>query len=1550
MLKEERNTGGNQTLDILINILAEQSNTFPVNKYENKSNLNHGLIEKLKEWSHSISRFVVAGNSCNIYINSYSSVASETLIASEKILSKYLKVTSVNLCLNLNKELMLSDNFLASFLPWAGEYMIHQDFAVFSLLLNDIKAKSKSNLIQLSVSASQRKIFSPDNCKLIEDFYLNRLGIEVQLDINVDNQRDSATSIFNNLREESFYNFTREQYNQSIEEDLLAGSKKVIKKIDEHGDLISEVIEVKTIPGDKNAEDNESPTDTNSSKRNKSNSSQKDNKKIFYRRSPNHVYGRLDSRLELIKDLRTLDSESGRVSVYGKVAFYEEKLVSNNTRVLIKFAIHGESGALTCLLFLNDPAQAASFHDKVKDGVYVRADLDVSYDGKFTKDLQGFVRGIELAEGPEPRKDNAPVKRVELHMHTNLSERDGISRTRDLVNLADSFNMPAVAITDHGVVQAYPEAADQLAKLRAQGSQMKLIYGCEIYFMDDGDAVAYGFRDLDIDSRIVDVRIITTGDNVKTDRILACYALEFVRSANSSTFEAGNRFMTYFNPEIDLNPEMLSELNIKKEDIETAPKSLEAVSMLHDFIGDAAVSSEQGLDILGFLRYEAYRTPNYDDPRDKFNPTFIDIPSVKRIFAEEVSAILKEDFATAEELPEVYRSNYSSALTFIKVWEKHDFIPLRELNILAGQDSFAKVTEYKNKPYHGIILVQDALGLYNLYRLISESHVRYFKNRPRMPKSLIKYLRQGMFLGTSCEAGQALRRIRQIYIETEGDFEKSKEILKNDLNIQEKMAIYDYLEIQPLGNNLFMLDKPNNYVDSLEDIINLNKLVLYLAELCGKMVVATCDAHFLNKEDVIYREILQASAGFDTNENPTVLYLRTTEEMLKEFYYLDDDLAYEIVVTNTNKIAAQVSEDILPFPPSNYPPEIETAPQEVKSITWDRCNELYDGKDGIPEIITSRVERELSSIIDNGFSVMYYISHKLVKHTNDDGYIVGSRGSVGSSFVAYLCGITEVNPLPPHYVCHNCKYSEFTDPNAYGSGFDLPEKNCPECSELLFGEGQNIPFETFLGFNGDKEPDIDLNFSGEYQPFAHQFIIDMFGASHTFRAGTITSYAEKNAIGLVRNYAEKTDTFMTKAEAEKLALGLNGIKRSTGQHPGGVVVIPKDREIYDFTPIQYPANNTDAAMTTTHFDFNSMHDTILKLDILGHDDPQVLKVMSDISGLDIMSIPVPDKDVMRIFESSEVLGIPLGTTPDNCGTLGIPEMGTLMARDMIKETSPSSFFDLVQLMGLSHGTDVWQNNAQDLIRSGTCTLDEVIGCRDGIMTSLIAWGLDPFASFQIMEKVRKGKGLTPEHEAMMIENNVPEWYIKSCKKIKYMFPKAHAAAYVISALRIAWFKVHQPATYYAAFFSVRADEFDYALMNQPLEKITNMRASMRKNFHQLTDREQKIYYIIELVEEMMLRGISFAEIDIEEANARRFKVIDDKHIMPALNSINSISTTMANNIVEARSDGNGEFKSHKDLMTRSGLGQSAIKNLAENGILSHIPESAQITLFDMNKF
>ncbi len=1480
------------------------------------------LAKAFELWEHRIQGLYVESlDNLAIKLESAMPVAGRVLWELETYLETHLKIRQVSLYVHFSTEARDKADFLCRLLPWAAESLHEEGFGVFCLLLPQIKCESEGSTLSISLPKDQACILGRDHVKAMEHFYKERLGLEINVDLNLVRSQDPETG------------------GPILDLDLFCSDRDSI--IDHHVEKISREA---LLNGPEPPAPQAPPKPTYSGKANTS-------YKGRYQKSERHIWGRLDNRLDLTP-LDQLDDESGLVSVYGYVAQYESRLVSNNTRALVKFSIYGDRGGIACVLFLKNPEDEGALAEKISNGTYIRADLEVSYDGRFAKDLQGKVIGIEEADPPPPRQDFAMEKRVELHLHTNMSAKDGHSKPEDLVALAEQFGMPAIAITDHGNVQAFPKAQDVLDKLKAKGSNLKLILGSEVYLVDDGRGYfAYGAGDLPMGDSFVALDLETTGLDKDSCHIIEIGAVRFTRD-ESGHFYPGERFSTMVNPGVPI-PTKTTEITgitqamVDEEGIEPG----EALEKLHTFLGKDPIVGHNVLFDLGFLRYEAYRLVEYEEPKLKFNPLAIDTLPLARGLIEGLPSYSLDKVSQRLGVPlESHHRAVDDAIAagfiFDKLWADQGYMPLRDLNHKLGQKDLAYVKNYKTRPYHQILLAKNQLGLYNLYRLVSLSHIRYFKSRPRIPRSVLEYYRDGLIIGSACEAGEIFQAILATYKEAQGNYDKALALINDNKDLIKRARFYDYLEIQPLGNNNFMLEKEGNFVESEQDLMNLNRLVIALAEKAGRPVVATCDAHFLNEEDAIYREILQVGSGFDAQENPTKLYLRTTDEMLEEFSYLPEDLRYEVVVTNPRKIAESIDPRVRPFPKGTYPPQIAEASEDVEKWTWDKCKDLYE-KDGVilPEI-EERVEKELRSIIDNGFGIMYYIAAKLVKWTNNDGYIVGSRGSVGSSVVAFLCGISEVNPLPAHYACPKCHYVEFAPEGAYGSGFDLPEKACPCCGTPLNRDGQDIPFETFLGFNGDKQPDIDLNFSGEYQDKAHQHIVEMFGEDFTYRAGTIQGYGEKNAIGLVLKYAEEKGMFLTRTESQRLAEGLVGIKRTTGQHPGGIVVIPKDREIYDFTPIQNPADKEDVAMHTTHFDFSSMHDTILKLDILGHDDPTMLKVLSDMTGVKIEDIPIPDKKVMELFQSTAPLGIEPGTSPADSATLGLPELGTLLVRDMIKETKPTQFFDLVQLSGLSHGTDVWSGNAQDLIRQGTCTINEVIGCRDGIMTNLINWGLPSKDAFNIMEKVRKGKGLTEEHENLMVEKGVPAWYIESCKKIKYMFPKAHAAAYVISSLRVAYFKVYYPAAYYAAYFSVRADEFDYQVMCRPLAQISAQREEMFKNFHQLNTREQKIYYILELVEEMYLRGLDFAPLDIERAGASRFLVLDDKTLMPALNTLPSISTAMASAIVEAR-EKDGPFLNHEDLGRRAGLGPSAIASMVELGLLDHIPESAQISLFDM---
>lgn len=1360
--------------------------------------------------------------------------------------------------------------------------------------------------------------------------------------------------------------------------------------------------------------------DKNASSANNSNNKQRNKDYKAFKQPEGVVWGKMNSQVSLVP-MNSLNNETGQATIEGVVFAYESRPVSNGTKTLVKFCLSDKTNSIKCTAFMK-PSEAFDFDNLYKES-YIRILANIEYDAKYEKDLVAKVMGIQPVEQLQGKKDLTDVKRVELHAHTKMSSKDAVCDVKDLVSKAVEFGHEAIAITDHGVVQSFPEAREACKDARKKGKNIKIIYGMECYLVDDGRTVAYFCDENTLDRGYVAIKIVTTDINAGTDRILEFAAVLFEKN-DLDSYEPTKKL----HRKIDYDK--LGKCGNDDDAVNTAycEDAIQAMMELEEFISLRPVVSDEALRTAEFLRYEGFRTENEKCPRVKFFGALVDTSKVIEFLysndeakyeikqnihkAIEVffrnnsnisisSGIIKNNniisnnninigsngnnievdldnyeksFEKSEELQsalcgeidsDIFKEALSSGYTLDYVISDKKIQTLPQLNSLAGQISQDVFLHDTNSQYHCIILAKDQVGLYGIYRLVSESHLKYiFKERPRVPKSLMEFFKAGNLLGSACEAGEVFCDIMEHYDRNKCNYEDARIALSSSKVLQ-TAQFYDYLEIQPVGNNGFMLRTnerkgqvvPAKY-KSENDLISLNRLVIDLADLSGKITCATCDVHFLRPADSLYRGIMQNDMGYTDAKHQPPLYFRTTDEMLEEFSFLDPAKAQEIVVSNPRKIADMIQDDVKPFPEGTFPPVISTAASDVEQLTWDTATKMY-GRDGVvPELVRLRIEKELKSIIGNGFAVMYYIAHKLVKKSNDDGYLVGSRGSVGSSFVATLCGITEVNPLEPHYYCTECGFSEFYVNGEYQSGYDLPPRNCPHCEIPLARDGQDIPFETFLGFDGEKQPDIDLNFSSEYQPVAHKFIEEMFGCDHTFRAGTISGYAEKNAISIVNKYCIESNDNMTKAEILRLAMGLIGVKRTTGQHPGGIVVVPKERDVFDFTPVQCPADKTANGIITTHFDFNSLHDTILKLDILGHADPTMLKVLGDITGVDVIKIPVNDENVIKLFSSNEPLGLKFKTSSDS-GTLGLPELGTFMARGMIKDTKPSRFYDLVQLMGLSHGTDVWKGNAQDLIKEGTCTITEVIGCRDGIMTTLVHYGLDPKEAFNIMEKVRKGKGLTEQQENLMIENNVPKWYIESCKKIKYMFPKAHAAAYSISSLRIAWFKVYRKTHYYCAFFTVRADEFDGRIMCRGIETVKHYLERFQPSFRIKdkilikidgkeeefsSDKAQKMYYILELIEEMYARGVEFLPIDIYNSDATKFVYVTEDSIRPPLNVLPSLSDAVARNIVTAR-EKTERFLSREDFAKRAAIGDTMIKTLDLQGCLDDLPETTQIDLF-----
>ncbi len=1211
------------------------------------------------------------------------------------------------------------------------------------------------------------------------------------------------------------------------------------------------------------------------------------------------------------KDIKiiNLSPEINEIILDGKISNYDSRETKSGG-FLISFDIYDGSSSINIKAFLK-ANEYEEVHPKMKETKAVRITGTYEYNS-FSKEFGVIANSIEESTFDEvKRMDNAEEKRVELHMHTQMSQMDAVSSATDIIKTAIKWGHKAVAITDHGVAQAFPEA-----KKATKGSDIKVIYGVEAYLAPDKLTSTYN---INTDEKLDDLTycvldIETTGLSAQTDKITEFGIMKIKNGEVIDTFEC------FVNPEKPIPPKVVEVTHITDDMVKDAEPIDKVMPKVIEFCeGSVIVAHNANFDV-GFIRHNAKRLDI------EFNNPYIDtvalakmvFPDLKKFKLGVIADHLKIKVDVAHRALADVETLVAVFKVMLEELKKKEIYTLTEIDEKLSED-----VNFKALPvYHAIVLAANKTGLKNLYRLISDAHVTHFYKKPRMLKSLLEKYREGLILGSACEQGELFKAI------IDGKPEEDIEAIAD---------FYDYLEIQPIGNNMFMLR--NGMVPDIETLQNFNKKIVELGEKLNKLVVATCDVHFLNPEDEIYRRILQAGQGYDDADEQAPLYYRTTEEMLREFAYLGREKAYEVVVTNTSKIA-DMCDKVDPIADYKAAPNIDGCEETIRNITMNRAIELYGNP--LPEIVQARIEKELDSIIKNGFSVMYIIAQKLVKKSNEDGYLVGSRGSVGSSFVANMTGITEVNSLPPHYRCPNCKYSDFTDYNIK-NGFDLPDKECPKCGAQLAKDGMDIPFETFLGFDGDKEPDIDLNFSGEYQSKAHKYTEVIFGKGTTFKAGTIGTIAEKTAYGYVKKYYEERNIPVNSAEITRLAVGCTGVKRTSGQHPGGIIVVPMGNEIFEFCPVQHPADDTETDIVTTHFDYHSIDQNLLKLDILGHDDPTMIRMLQDITGVDPQTIPLDDKETMSIFSSTKALGVTPEQIRSEVGTFGVPEFGTKFVRGMLVDTKPTMFEELLRISGLSHGTDVWLNNAQTLINEGTIKLEDAICTRDDIMLYLIKQGLPPKPSFKIMESVRKGKGLTEEQEQMMNEYNVPEWYITSCKKIKYMFPKAHAAAYVTMAFRIAWFKVHIPLAYYASYFSIRADAFESDSMINGKEKVLNKMREIDMQGNGATQKDKDMYGVLEIVLEMYERGFEFLPIDLYKSDAKKF-VIEDGKIRPPLNSIGGLGTVAAENIQQARNTG-GTFMSIEELKLRAGVGKSTIELLKNTGCLKGMTESNQMSLF-----
>lgn len=1230
-----------------------------------------------------------------------------------------------------------------------------------------------------------------------------------------------------------------------------------------------------------------------------------------------------------------VQDEIGEVVVFGKVLSNEAIAMRNSDKLIIKFNFTDLTDTISAKLFLQQE-QWSEIESNLKAGCCIRLKGSALYD-RYDKEIGiGSIVGIKtIPNFIKKRTDNAPEKRVELHAHTMLSDMDAVVSPEALVKTAFAWGHPGIAITDHGVVQAFTEAnhAIDAKKLSDEDKErfkkFKIIYGMEAYLVDDVQEIIKKEKGQSILAPSVIFDIETTGFGARTDKIIEIGAVKVVDG------EITDRFSTFINPKVPIPADIEALTHITDDMVMSYPEIDVILPQFLEFCKDCILVAHNASFDTGFISAKA------EELSLAYDFTVVDTVGLARILLPNLSkyklnVVAKELGISLENHHRAVDDAEATAgiyLKFIQMLQERDIKTLADVKSIAHLSPEA----IKKMPtYHCILLCKNDVGRVNLYQMVSSSHIDYFQRRPRIPKSLLMEKREGILVGSACEAGELFQALLR---------EQPPE------EITRLCEFYDYYEIQPLGNNQFMIESEKiENVTSEADLIRLNKRIIELGEQFNKLVVATCDVHFLNQEDEVYRRIIMSAKGFEDADKQAPLYFRTTEEMLKEFEYLGPEKANEAVIKNPNTILNMI-EKISPVRPDKCPPVIENSDETLRSICYSKAHSMYGEK--LPEIVEQRLEHELNSIIKNGFAVMYIIAQKLVWKSNEDGYLVGSRGSVGSSFAATMSGITEVNPLPAHYYCTSCFYSDFDSEEVKASqkqgicGFDLPDRVCPVCGEKLKKDGNDIPFETFLGFYGDKEPDIDLNFSGEYQSKAHDYTEVIFGKGQTYRAGTIGTLADKTAYGYVLKYDEEHGTHHRRAEIERISSGCVGVRRTTGQHPGGIIVLPLGQEINTFTPVQRPANDMTTKTVTTHFDYHSIDHNLLKLDILGHDDPTMIRRLEDMTGLDAKTIPMDDEKVISLFHSTEALGItPADIGGCDLGSLGLPELGTDFVMQMLRETKPKRFSDMIRISGLSHGTNVWTNNAQELIKEGKCTLESAICTRDDIMTFLIYQGLESGLAFKIMESVRKGKGLTEDMEKAMLDKGIPDWYIWSCKRIEYMFPKAHACAYVMMAFRVAYFKVYYPLAYYAAYFGIRASSFNYSLMclGRPiLEK--NMKEIKAKIDHkEATPKEEDTLKDMKIVQELYARGFSFMPIDLFRAKAHEFQIIDGK-LMPSLDSIDGLGEKAADAIVEAVKD--GEFLSRDDFKTRCKVSQTTTDIMAELGLLGDIPISNQMSLMDM---
>ena len=1387
----------------------------------------------------------------------------------------------------------------------------------------------------------------------LKDVFENRFHVPVDVEIDYEEVGESKYKKFNEMQLQQEVDAIRErnqklQAQHATEEAAKAKETEGVskKKAEKAEDAAKEADASST----QNKQEQKKPETPKKQEFAGKSSGFKSGKGSFVRRDyplkrsddPNVIYGRDFDDMPI--ELKTVTGEMGEITFRGQVISFDTREIRNE-KTIVMFAVTDFTDTIMVKMFTRND-QLPDLLAEIKKGVFLKIKGVTTID-KFDGELTiGSVTGIrKTSDFRVTRKDKYPEKRVELHCHTKMSDMDGVSEAKDLVKRAHDWGHPAIAITDHGVVQGFTDANHVIEDLD-KDDPFKVIYGVEGYLVDDLTKIAENEKGQDLEGTYVVFDIETIGFSAVTDRIIEIGAVKVEDG------KITDKFSTFVNPKRPI-PFRITELTgITDEMVIDSPDIETILPQFIEFIGDAVLVAHNASFDVGFIEQNCKRQ------KIEADFTYVDTVALARVLLPALNRFKLDTVAKALNISlENHHRAVDDAGCTAEIFVKFvQMLKERELTTLAKVNEFGDLNpdSIKKLPtYHVIILARNDIGRVNLYQLVSASHLVYYNRRPRIPKSVLNEHREGLIVGSACEAGELYRAL------LDG---------KPDETIAKIVDFYDYLEIQPLGNNAFMVESDKvTSVNSMEDIMDLNRKIVHLGEQFHKPVVGTCDVHFMDPEDEVYRRIIMAGKGFGDADKQAPLYLRTTEEMLEEFAYLGSEKAYEVVIRNTNLIADMI-EKISPVRPDKCPPVIENSDQMLRDICYNKAHSMYG--DPLPEIVHERLERELNSIISNGFAVMYIIAQKLVWKSNEDGYLVGSRGSVGSSFVATMAGITEVNPLVPHYYCSNCHYSDFDSEEVKkyvgGCGHDMPDKNCPVCGQKLVKDGFDIPFETFLGFKGNKEPDIDLNFSGDYQSKAHKYTEVIFGKGQTFRAGTIAALAEKTAYGYVKNYYEERGDRKRNCEIDRIVAGCTGIRRSTGQHPGGIVVLPHGEDINSFTPIQHPANDMTTDIITTHFDYHSIDHNLLKLDILGHDDPTMIKTLEELINSDAMDnkydgvnnvfkatdIPLDDPGVMGLFAGTEVLGI----TPediDGCplGCLGVPEFGTDFVIQMVIDTKPKTLSDLIRISGLSHGTDVWLNNAQTLIEEGKATISTAICTRDDIMTYLINKGVESEESFTIMERVRKGtvaKGKCKEWSQFkkdMLEHDVPEWYIWSCERIKYMFPKAHAAAYVMMAYRIAYCKINYPLAYYAAYFGIRASAFSYELMGQGKEKLLyHMKEYKRRaELNQLSKKDQDTLKDMKNVLEMYARGFDFLPIDIYKSKASKFQIVGDK-LLPPFNTIDGMGDKAAEAMEIAAKD--GPYLSKDDFRQRTKVSKTLVDLMADMGLLGDLPETNQLSLFD----